>query len=982
MRPISIEFAAFGSYLGEVEVDFTVLASRGLFLVTGDTGTGKTTIFDAMCYALYGEMPSKEKKDVRSHHAEANSLTFVKFTFECEGSRYVVRRTPDQTRPAKRGAGTTGDKATALLVQLDAAGKSVDLATKTNEVTDQCTKLVGLKAEQFQRVILLPQGEVAKFLLATSNDRELLLGQLFGGQVFDAIVDELKTRESQLHDEVRDVNVNIEYELAIARKQLKQLRNTLKLDPSEDLDSADGPALQAVLDDTASFLANLEADAEEATKAMDDASKLLTRAGAEAERFDSALELRRRLVELAAALQQIELNEDSAKQSVAARPVVNAVQTAERANSRLVAAKAELDDRLEVITELFEPLRIPLDTSSEAELTKAFLSLRAEVERQRTALAEDKKIADSVSRSEAELEILVSAKDESEKQLSKCRARLDEIADELPGVEQAATDLDGIKNRVEAAQTKVNDRSKLENLYEDLQAEVGRETKATNRYDEVLQQFVVTTAPRLAGQLKPGEACAVCGSTEHPNPAQVESGAAMSFDDVKFAASERDTAIDGRRLVEADLDELRGRLGADSGSTVDALQNAVDDLAQEQSIAEAAQKRKDELQLEQAAMQTEQLKVADRTADLGGQITGAQSALDDHQERARQSKLEIETIDPGLVDEQALAADQLAPLYEGIGALFDDVSREEGAAKEASGALNDALAGSHFETAEAAIEVLLPQEDEVDHLDSAKDHHASTVYCNGMLEALQQQGIPSDRPDLESVEAAFEKAKDTSLEMLENRTTATNARSDVRNALKEHDRLVADSGELREKHQRALRAHLVCSAGGVLKMPLRRWVLATELDRVSAAANVHLQRMTSSRYTLRRRLEMVDGRRAFGLDLEVIDAHTGRQRSTTSLSGGEQFQASLALALGLADVVSHGGGASGKRFEALFVDEGFGSLDPTALQEAIGALHQLHATGRMVGAITHVEAMKQDLHVGIEVTRRPDGKGSTLTVHP
>ena len=165
-------------------------------------------------------------------------------------------------------------------------------------------------------------------------------------------------------------------------------------------------------------------------------------------------------------------------------------------------------------------------------------------------------------------------------------------------------------------------------------------------------------------------------------------------------------------------------------------------------------------------------------------------------------------------------------------------------------------------------------------------------------------------------------------------------------------------------------------------MSLKRWVLTRELDRVTAAANVHLHRMTSQRYTLRRAEEQGDGRRSFGLDLDVIDAQTGRPRSTRSLSGGEQFQASLSLALGLADVVSHGGNSSGKRFETLFVDEGFGSLSTQALDDAIDTLHQLHATGRMVGAITHVEAMKQQLHVGIEVRRRDDGQGSTLLVHP
>ena len=165
-------------------------------------------------------------------------------------------------------------------------------------------------------------------------------------------------------------------------------------------------------------------------------------------------------------------------------------------------------------------------------------------------------------------------------------------------------------------------------------------------------------------------------------------------------------------------------------------------------------------------------------------------------------------------------------------------------------------------------------------------------------------------------------------------------------------------------------------------MPLRRWVLAIELDRVTSAANMHLQRMTSGRYRLQRRHAVVDGRKAFGLEIEVFDTHTGRERSTSSMSGGEQFQASLALALGLADVVSHGGSSSGKRFEALFVDEGFGSLDPVALQDAIDALHQLQATGRMVGAITHVEEMKRCLHVGIEVRRLADGRGSTIVVHP
>jgi exonuclease SbcC len=170
--------------------------------------------------------------------------------------------------------------------------------------------------------------------------------------------------------------------------------------------------------------------------------------------------------------------------------------------------------------------------------------------------------------------------------------------------------------------------------------------------------------------------------------------------------------------------------------------------------------------------------------------------------------------------------------------------------------------------------------------------------------------------------------------------------------------------------------HNTCNGEAGIRVKLERWVLARELERVTVAANAHLARMSNGRYQLHR--DATKG----GLRLEVLDAHTGKRRATNSLSGGEQFQASLSLALGLADVVSRGGSGNGKQFEALFVDEGFGSLDQDALTQAIDALEQIQATGRMVGAITHVEEMKQRLHKGIEVMRLANDSGSTLRVNP
>jgi exonuclease SbcC len=207
-------------------------------------------------------------------------------------------------------------------------------------------------------------------------------------------------------------------------------------------------------------------------------------------------------------------------------------------------------------------------------------------------------------------------------------------------------------------------------------------------------------------------------------------------------------------------------------------------------------------------------------------------------------------------------------------------------------------------------------------------------------------------------------------------TTADNALAAAERELDTSIAVAADSAELRQRRDTARIVFKTCNGEAGMRVKLERWVLAGELDRVTAAANHHLGVMTNHRYRLAR--NDTKG----GLTLEVFDSHTGRSRATTSLSGGEQFQASLSLALGLADVVSQGGTGSGKQFEALFVDEGFGSLDPDALDDAIEALGTLRATGRMVGAITHVEAMKQALHPGIVVSRLPDGKGSTLNVNP
>ena len=244
------------------------------------------------------------------------------------------------------------------------------------------------------------------------------------------------------------------------------------------------------------------------------------------------------------------------------------------------------------------------------------------------------------------------------------------------------------------------------------------------------------------------------------------------------------------------------------------------------------------------------------------------------------------------------------------------------------------------------------------------------------LRAYEEQGIPGVRPDAESLRSVAVEERRLAKDAATAFTTASNALASAGTELEAARRVGAASAADRVRRDTARKVHRTCNGEAGFRVKLERWVLARELERVTLAANVHLGRMSNGRYRLER--DDTQG----GLKLDVHDVHTGRGRATNSLSGGEQFQASLSLALGLADVVSLGGAGSGRQFDALFVDEGFGSLDQDALGDAIDALEMIQATGRMVGAITHVEEMKNRLHKGIEVSRLPNGRGSTLRVNP
>ncbi len=1016
MKPIHLTITAFGAYPDTVEVDFAALAPRGLFLVSGETGTGKTTIFDAMCWALYGAMPSKQPHEVRSDHVDDATRCEVTFTFESAGARYTVSRNPEQLRPAARNPErNVKESAAATLVRVDGDGAQTELiADKVSEVARACQEIIGLDATQFQRVILLPQGEFDQFLVAGTGGREEILERLFGGEIYDRIVEELKATRDATANDLGGAESAIAEKLDVARSHVAEADRALaavpertgpgapigavgaargagpgaqdapdvECDEGSDAEPLDRQALTAAKVRLTATLSSCRAELESAAQRRARAQTAHHAASTGAHRFDRAGALRAELVALEGRREQIESDQLAAGVSEQARPIVVAADdlaAAERLHGEAVAAR---DQRREMIVEALTALEAPTDDLTPVALHRRVSDLRTEHEAANQKL-EGRRVADELLDAATKArDDLVARLETAEADRTAAATRTAEIDAQLPDLRAAAVDPGALRAAIDTAARLVEDRTVLDGLEVESVPLSERRAAAAKEHRDLLQAFTDTQAPRLAQTLEDGEACPVCGSTDHPAPATAGELRVVDWDEVAEAAKRHAEADERLRTLETRITELRARLGDDVATDATALRQRVEVTKAELDRATAAAASIGALEKERTNLSSDLDRLTNEAGKLEASRDQAVATLGQAIEAARTAGEEAAGIDAEVLDRRARHLEQLDAALDGYDGLIDAVAHAATLLETRRADLAKHLGDSEHADATAARAVLWTREQEQAAHAAARAHQTAHDTATGALAVLLDEGVPEERPDVDATEAALATA-DTDKNRLESLVATVDVEvRGLTTALEHCARLDATSAELRARAEVAARAHRVCSKGGPsLPVPLKRWVLAHELDRITAAANVHLAAMTNGRYALRRLEDQHDGRRSFGLDLEVDDTDTGRPRSTRSLSGGEQFQASLALALGLADVISHGGTAGGQAFEALFVDEGFGSLSARALDDAVETLTGLQHSGRMVGAITHVEAMKDALHVGIEVTRRDDGRGSTLTVN-
>jgi exonuclease SbcC len=1012
MKPIILEMHAFGPFAHKQIIDFRKLGDRTFFLIHGPTGSGKTTVLDGICYALFGDSSGGERdgQQMRSHHADSETLTEVSFDFALGADRYRVKRVPEQMRKARRGDGETKQIQSADLWQIRATADGEEEAPITSgwsKVTAEIVKLLGFESRQFRQVIMLPQGKFREFLMSNTQEREKILQTLFGTEIYKRIEEALKLSAIEVAKQADTVRTQrqtlldqaqIENEGLLEARRLQQAEDLISLQNSEREYAAAAQAAEKVLTEARLVSARFEEfdkattaiallNAEQPAWAIKREQLDGARQAASIHPYEVALaEVGRQLT--AEAARSKTFKDDLAAATVALSTAAEALKhekTREAETDQAVARIAQLDALGDKVASLGE--------------TRA---------QHRAADTQNAHVASALQKAQ---DAFKAATDELQRMVSQIQTYKVQAA-EIEGLSgtqlRLTTQLEQASTLVERHRTRVVLAAQVTAGESALKAAEALAASARQQRDGTRQAWIAGQAARLTHELIDGAPCPVCGATDHPAPA-VADGTLVLDETMKaaedlFASTEVEQRRAEAKLVtsQGELAVLDARIGEITIALGDAATVPLDQLKSQTETAQAAlAKAKAAAEqmtlLEKRVPAAEQL-VQDATATAKDAETAAQLSREKLQQLLVQLKEREADIPTDLADMKALQAAKVVAekLRDSLKKALDDATT---AMSKAEGSVAGLKA--HLESSEQATGQLtkLQQEKGLDldqrieaagfaNIDAYRsawrddavitevDFNLRTFEAS-LLAARERQLRATDatkdlvRPDIPGLSASHEEAKGMLL-------GASNAVRDIMAALKltsdyvqSLTQMAASYQALEERYSLLKEVSDVASGQNIQRMSFQRYVLATLLEEVLATTSIRLRVMSRGRYEIRRRIDPVDQRAAAGLDLEIFDQYTGTTRGVSTLSGGESFLASLALALGLSDVVqSYAGGI---RLDAIFVDEGFGTLDPEALDFAIRALKDLQQAGRMVGIISHVAELKEWIDARLELKATQTG---------
>jgi len=1007
MRPIRLTMTAFGPYAGTEIVDFTAAIDAGIFGIYGDTGAGKTTVFDGMSFALFGESSGAERsaEDMISHHASATALTEVELVFELGEERYVVRRVPSQTRAASRGSGTAHQSHEAYLFK--ATGMALDEITSDNRgdalaekkvksVDRMIEELLGYNADQFRQIVLLPQGDFRKILTASSDERSPILKRLFDVRLYESFVDKIKRKAAALRQEIHD-------------ERLK--RDTLLNNETVEAFRADAAKDKAAID-------LLDARIEALEKALSDHRKVLAAAESLSEKFSNLEDAKRDRADLEGQRHIIGQLRARAKQARAAATLIPLEGAAAGARDDQAEAVKAHDDaeiafayaetaRTSARETLAQTTKESPQREAAAERVHQFQRWKATLDQTgalKQSLAEKAAAVTSATTNESDAK---QTADVAGKQLDALRAlqRLQpehdravrDVAARMTALQREAEILDEYER---AVTRRDQQKGIVDGLVEDHQKTYSHLESCETAFANAEQDLTDIQALHVARKLRGGEPCPACGSLDHPTPATGDPsrrGRHEMFEATRealeLAKSTEQEAKTALRAAQALLQERQNTL---TGLAVPARnretlmpiltteadkRNALDGDTRFTNLADRLSSAETQLNASTSMYEKARLALTDRKNESSNAQTQLDAILREVPEPYREANHLANTLDStieerdllALAHQTALDADKetaiaLAAAEQGCNGAKSALGRANRVLEEAQKTLTDGivkagLTAESFKSAKGDV-------GRIDDLETTIREHDQSLAANvDRLKRLEAEIEQRERPDVTALQDKVS-ACATELETDQNERTRLQT-AQKQGVLQSVEKISVQIASLEERYAPLGEISNLVNGNNDRKVRLPDFAIAAMFDEVLVAANLRLGPMSNGRYQLHRPEEVAGGVSKRGLDIAVHDANTEKSRSTKTLSGGEGFQASLALALGLSDVVQQNSG--GIKLDAIFIDEGFGTLDDETLNTALETLHSLTNEMRSVGLISHTEQVKTLITAGFDIEVTPSG---------
>ena len=923
MRPLRLKMTGFGPYKDTNIIDMESLGRGGLYLITGDTGAGKTFIFDAITYALYGDMSGsgRDSKSVRSQYTADGEKTEVELVFEYCGHTYTVTRNPEYYRAKKNGAGFTKQPAGATLIKPD--GSVADGSSRVNE---EIKNILGIDKGQFCNIAMIAQGEFRKVLNAGTDERQKLFRKLFNTQPYSRLADELKDLSRKNLEKYNDgiramslsvasVNCSFDEELSAKLDELKERSDNNTATPEEICDLL-GSIIYAA-DERSGYVA------------------------------DELAATDKRLTELN---NKIALAKDHRKNAASLEEARNAIplfeEEVEKAKSALEEANAgnPFIEKLENEAALIDA---SLDSYDELDTISAEITgLRKEAEAVTIDLANAQNEEETLKKKLSDSESLLVQLRQSGEELAKIKNSIEKTDSRITALRTLSDDIETVTVMSEA----------LRKQQDELEPLIAEAERLASEYSRMLSAYMKEQAGILARALSDGEPCPVCGSVHHPAPAELsqEAPSAEELDaKQKDAEAARNTASDKM----SEVSTSKGNLDAVMARTMDEAvrETGSEDLA---SACEATEKEVLSLNETLTAMRKEEEELrqkSEKATEMNAAVPNLRKELEEKSSEVKKIEKNLTAVSASLAAAEArykqvrkdLAFDSREDAENSRTGKVKEAKRLRDGIGKAMKALNDA--------------------------ESGRDVNAAKI---NELEKVVEGYKPVDESAAAEAAIAAESEKKTLTELNIQLAADMKSAGTALNLVKSG---AADLERIRREHE--IIDSLSRTANGLLtgkeRITLESYVQSFYFERIIRRANIRLRMMSDGQYEFVRTSEAGDKRHLSGLDLSVLDHYSGTERSVNTLSGGESFMASLSLALGLSDEVQ--ASAGGIRLDTMFVDEGFGSLDSETLEKAIRTLTELSDDDKLVGIISHVDALKSRIEKQIVVTKDRDA-GSRASV--